>query len=58
MEVVDFLALVYGRLGFSETVTAFFGSVGICGVSALLIVVSPGRVGLSLPVEVFVEYRW
>jgi hypothetical protein len=43
---------------FSDTVTAFFGTVGICSVSVLLIVVSPGRAGLSLlAMEVFVERR-
>jgi hypothetical protein len=58
IDVVDLLVLVYGLIGFSDTVTAFFGTVGICSVSALLIVVSPGRVGLSLlAMEVFVERR-
>ena len=57
IDIVDLFALEYGLIGFSETVTTFFGNVGICNVSVLRIVVSPGCFDLSLLVEVLVE-RW
>ena len=54
----DLLLLFGGRVGFSESTTAFWGNAGALIVSALLIMERPGLAAADVREDLFVERRW